>query len=325
MHAFAFGGDQEQEAVLAELRRLDSGPAILSFEEVVVLVKNLTGAERIAGLLSETRRAPQTRAFGFVLSAALQAAQGRWRGAVTSLRGADALDPAQFLVAMAFFSTQPLLPLSRDDVVGTRSRLLAGLPRAGFGDSLFGDRHSYLKPYLLGLLDARLEANSLSAYTAALERRLADSLAQRLGRELRAITVHADGDAATALGHLRLRDLQEWGLPLPFRYAFSPSGYERFLRAEWLRELGRDDEALGWYAGLEQEDLQGLIYVAPGHLRQAEIYEQRGDLLKARIQYERFLEWWGNADPELQPLVRMASSRVATLSISVPDKENAPD
>jgi DNA-binding SARP family transcriptional activator/TolB-like protein len=284
VHAFAFGGDQEQEKVVAQLQHLGSNSVLLSIEEITVLAEDLPGAQRVAGVLLEPKRAAHTRALGLVLSATLQASQGRWREALASLEAADTLDPAQALVALAFFSTQPLLPLSRAELLGARTRLLVGLPRSGFGDSLFGARYDYLKPYLRGLLDKRWgQLRSLSASAVDLQRRSADSVAQRLGRELRALVLHADSGAAVALNHLRLRDLQEWHTPpLPFRYAFAPSGYERFLRAEWLRELSRDDEALGWYAGLGEEDLTGLIYVAPSHLRQAEIYQRRGDSERAR-------------------------------------------
>jgi hypothetical protein len=137
-------------------------------------------------------------------------------------------------------------------------------------------------------------------------------VAQTLGRELRAIALKPDSGAAVALSQLLLRDLQEWRVPLPFSHAFAPSGYERFLRAEWLRELGQDDEASGWYAGLGEEDLQGLIYVAPSHARLAELYHRKGDWDRARTHYQRFIHWWREADPELQPLVDSARARLAT-------------
>jgi DNA-binding SARP family transcriptional activator/tetratricopeptide (TPR) repeat protein len=316
--AFVFGSDDEKEHVLADLRGRSSHSVFLSVQEITVLAENLPGAERVARLLMDPRFAAHSRALGLVLSATIQVAQGRWREASANLRAANALDPAHALVAIAFFYTQPLLPVSRADLLGPRARILAGLPRSGFGDSLFRTRYDYLKPYLLGLLDARLgERSSLATHAGDLERS-ADSAAQRLGRELRALVLHADSGPAIGLRRLRPRDLQEWRTPLPFRFALAPSGYERFLRAEWLRELGRDDEALGWYGGLDQEDLTGLIYVAPSHLRQAEIYQRHGDSKRARAHYQSFLHWWRDADPELQPLLDSARSRLVNLSSVVP-------
>jgi DNA-binding SARP family transcriptional activator/tetratricopeptide (TPR) repeat protein len=318
VHAFVVGSDKEKEHVLADLRDRSSHSVFLSVQEITLLTENFQGAERVASLLLEPTFAAHNRALGLVLSATIQVAQGRWREASANLRSATALDPAHALVAIAFFSTQPLLPLTRADLVAPRARLLADLPRSGFGDSLFRTRYHYLKPYLVGLLNARLEElSSLATQVADLERS-ADSVAQRLGRELGALVLHADSGAAIALRQLRPRDLQEWRTPLPFRFALAPSGYERFLRAEWLRELGRDDEALGWYGGLDQEDLTGLIYVAPSHLRQAEIYQRHGDSERARSHYQSFLHWWRDADPELQPLLDSVRSRLVNLSSVVP-------
>jgi hypothetical protein len=57
-----------------------------------------------------------------------------------------------------------------------------------------------------------------------------------------------------------------------------------------------------------------LVYLAPSHLRQAEIYDRRGDPRQAVKHYRRFIELWSNADPELQPVVDGARKRVAELS-----------
>ena len=56
------------------------------------------------------------------------------------------------------------------------------------------------------------------------------------------------------------------------------------------------------------------MYLAPSQLRQAEIYDRRGDRDEAVKHYRRFIELWQNADPELQPLVVGARKRLAELS-----------
>jgi tetratricopeptide (TPR) repeat protein len=80
-----------------------------------------------------------------------------------------------------------------------------------------------------------------------------------------------------------------------------------------LRELGRDEEALRWYATQGQTIVPDLIYLAPAELRQAQIYEQRGDRGRAASHYRRFIELWGNADPAMQPLVNDARRRLRAL------------
>jgi hypothetical protein len=47
--------------------------------------------------------------------------------------------------------------------------------------------------------------------------------------------------------------------------------------------------------------------------RVAELYDDRGDRLRAISYYERFIALWQHADPEFQPAVAAARRRVAEL------------
>ncbi|UCC48864.1 MAG: tetratricopeptide repeat protein [Gemmatimonadota bacterium] len=66
--------------------------------------------------------------------------------------------------------------------------------------------------------------------------------------------------------------------------------YERYLNTPWLGRLGDAD----WYA------LAGI------YERLAGLYELRGDRERAAQHYNRFIELWRDADPELQPRVQAA-------------------
>ncbi len=66
--------------------------------------------------------------------------------------------------------------------------------------------------------------------------------------------------------------------------------YERYLNTPWLGRLGDSD----WYA------LAGI------YERLAGLYELRGDRERAAHYYNRFIELWQDADPELQPRVQAA-------------------
>src|SRR6184192_3860142 len=57
-----------------------------------------------------------------------------------------------------------------------------------------------------------------------------------------------------------------------------------------------------------------FLTLAPTYRRLGELYEQRGELDKARDYYGRFLELWKDADPELQPLVRDVKQRLVRLT-----------
>jgi len=54
--------------------------------------------------------------------------------------------------------------------------------------------------------------------------------------------------------------------------------------------------------------------LAPSLKRLGELYEARGDRVRALENYGRFVELWKNADPELQPAVREVRERMATLA-----------
>ena len=54
--------------------------------------------------------------------------------------------------------------------------------------------------------------------------------------------------------------------------------------------------------------------MAPSWLRTAEILEKLGRESEALVYYRRFAELWHEADPDLQPLVLDARSRIEQLS-----------
>jgi tetratricopeptide (TPR) repeat protein len=171
-----------------------------------------------------------------------------------------------------------------------------------------------LRDYVSGLLSVR----ALDSAGAALH-------AARLGRVRGpGLTEIAAGAALTLRAELaRLSGRPEEALALleaapvsaSLSNVVSSRAYERFLRAELLRGLGRDDEALRWYATQGQSFIPDLIYLAPAHLRQAEIYERRGDRAQAAVHYQRFVELWGECDAELRPMVDDARRRLARLRV----------
>ena len=57
-----------------------------------------------------------------------------------------------------------------------------------------------------------------------------------------------------------------------------------------------------------------MAYLAPLHLRRAEIYDRLGDRATAMQEYERFLHLWAGCEPELEPVVKNARDRLARLA-----------
>ncbi len=85
------------------------------------------------------------------------------------------------------------------------------------------------------------------------------------------------------------------------------------MRAELLRQLDRDREALAWYASRVDLFVNEVIYLAPAHLRQGEIYERFGNPKMAIQHYSRFVELWKDCDPELRPMLLDVQRRIARL------------
>ena len=55
------------------------------------------------------------------------------------------------------------------------------------------------------------------------------------------------------------------------------------------------------------------VLLAPAHRRLGELYEAKGDVVRAHEHYAAFVDLWKNADPELQPKVAAVRRRMARL------------
>jgi tetratricopeptide (TPR) repeat protein len=84
--------------------------------------------------------------------------------------------------------------------------------------------------------------------------------------------------------------------------------------------LGRPDSAIAAFervAGtptIESARFLDSYTLAPSLKRLGELYESRGDRRRAADSYNRFIDLWKNADPELQPAVREVRGRLAQLA-----------
>jgi tetratricopeptide (TPR) repeat protein len=207
------------------------------------------------------------------------------------------------------------MPVSRAEIRSVRESVRRWNTGTGPGDSsghttAHGGVHRYLRLHRLGLLDARLgDPVAALRYARALDQAsdssLTGRLAHTLSQSLRAHVAAHGGRTAEALA-----DIETAGWE-PAASVFVSEAYDRYFRAELLERLGREDEALGWYAAIAERAAYELVYLAPAHRRQAEIYARRGQRNLAAQHYRRFIQLWNEADPELQPAVAEAKSRLA--------------
>jgi tetratricopeptide (TPR) repeat protein len=100
------------------------------------------------------------------------------------------------------------------------------------------------------------------------------------------------------------------------KFAFSgffSQMYERFGRAELLRAVGQNAEALQWYKTAGTFASFDVVYLAPSYLGRAEINEQLGNKEMAIECYRRFAELWKDCDQELRPILERARINLSRL------------
>jgi len=319
---------RDRAALAGPVARLAVAPSdvvVRTAVAVAVFTGELDTADEIAALLVGATREPGWRARGRLLRAELAMAQGRWRATQRELDGLDRF-PAQmqYLAGAEYqgaLAARPFLPLPAAEWRAHREALARLAPVASMAPTSphWGAPQAIYLPhrdYLVGLLSVRL-GDSASALAAV--RRLerypgsADdsAMARRLARGVRARIAWAAGRADEAL-----RVLPEPGvwpdrlLPRSDNY---PKDDERFLHAELLRATGRPEEALRWYATFPDPNGSDLAYVAPSHLRRAEIFDALGQRDSAAVHYRRFVALWRAADPELRPMIERATRRLEAL------------
>jgi tetratricopeptide (TPR) repeat protein len=247
------------------------------------------------------------------------AAQGRRAEAdsILSSGPAGTSDPVGVIMG-AMLAAAPFLNAPREALQAVRTRVSAFNPDARPAvdpPRLLG---AQMRLYLLGLLASRLDEPQEALRRAAELEALPVSAEYRYVPRSLAATVRADvalsaGRATEALEQLKV---VRGATPLEFVDGFDPFTEEhaRFLRAEALDALGRDDEALSWYEnGFSASFSMSFLYHAQAARRLAEMYERRGERAKAIEQYSRFVRMWAQCDPPLRPLVVEARARLARL------------
>lgn len=311
------------DSVVAEMGR-GTPMAELALAQLVTYSHDLDTSERLARAVAAGRPGST---YAHLMLVQLTAARGRLRAAGAPLAHPGLRAGRAALLLGATVAALPFLPPdagaapTRSDARREMlSRLEAWTPASSDADP--ADRtwplhEDVAAVYLLGALD---EPAGAVGRAAALERRApsgdrqVDDLAHDLALELRARGALAAGRPAEALTLLgRARGVPGIGGQTLGSAYFARSA-ARWLRAEALRALGRDEEALGWYGSLGQLSPFDLPYLAPSHLRRAAILERRGDRARAAEHYAAAAALWRDADPELQPLAAEARRALARLA-----------
>src|SRR4029079_9829693 len=241
----------------------------------------------IASLMVDPSRSAGYQATGRWYVASLALARGKWRLARTTLapgmrapspnadsgrgratttddgaireRGSiDALHAGQ----LGLMAALPLLALSPRELTLIRQHVAAWPPtppELSYWPNLFAPA---FRDYVLGLLAARAgDTTAVLRYAARLDKLKGDGMtetAHGAALTLRAEVARNAWEFEKAIALLDAGPTEGSLVAVLFSRA-----YERFLRAELLGEIGRDDEALRWYATQGQSFVPDLIYLVP--------------------------------------------------------------
>jgi hypothetical protein len=275
LRAFTTGDAAAIAQVTEELQIARAITVAIAFSDVALYSGNLAGAEHLARSFIQVARSAELRALCHVQVAHVALAQGKLDVADEELRKATRLDETWGLESRALFAALPFVPMSDSDVRSARDALAAWdptrVPPSSFiVFAMHNGLHPAFRAYLLGLLELRLRdpaaASARLQELYGMESR--EGLVRSLVVELRARLARADGKPAEALALLE-RSRPELWFQLTVASPFFSLASQRFLRAELLEQVGRTEEAAGWYGAIAERSPYEVIYSAPARERVA--------------------------------------------------------
>ena len=322
LRAFAHHDRAEMDQALADLAKAPPVTVPFVVWQVGAYLQDVAGAARLARVGVTTDRPPEWRALSHQIRAHLELGLGRWAVAREELSALARIEPAAGLEYGALLRLAPFLPpdsaADRRLADSLATWNAGGIPppqRLGSESSLLTlhDRlHPQLRAYLLGLWRARVgHLESARSLADTLERLPGTTEAMALAHGMAAsVRAHAQGgEPGTLLAGLERVPIHHW-YELHLYSPFYSMAYERYRLATLLETSGRDDEALRWFSSFQDHAFYDLAYLAPSHYRRGLIHQRRGDAEAADRHFARFIELWAECDPELEPLVKDARSRI---------------
>lgn len=279
-------------------------------------VQDLRAALALAGTGVESGRTPLPRLAAQRLASDMEIGGGAWDRASRWGR-TDGGDLWQF-EGQLLAASEPAFGAPPARLRELQRRLEATPPWpsmvTGYGRRDVTPLNVAQRAYLAGLLAVRLgdtaaAASHLASMTAP--RPVTDGAAD-LAQALRAAMARARGDHAAALAALRQFRLDAFGDGVIPALRIAHWGMaERYALAETLQALGRHDEALELFASFF--GVWDLAFASLAQLRRGEIYEQRGDVGRARFHLQRAAAMLADAEPDFQPLLLRARAGLARL------------
>jgi serine/threonine-protein kinase len=302
-----------------DVRRLDGLHRWLYVVQVAMHTDDMQVIRNAASLITDPVNPSRLRARGYTILAHVNAAHGHWRAAANDVRLLQSIDSG---LALRTLGVLALTPASRQSPTGLRS--LRDQLRSSSAST---PQDSIRIFYLAGMLSAKIAeyedaltfASSLDSVSRQLSTKPSSaSLGAEAGDRalsIRAQTAWKRGDLAAALHYLETARPEKWWPPDANEDLFANWAPERFMRAEILWQLGRQDEAANWYAGLRLTECE-LVFDAVVNLRLGAYAERRGDYITASSRYGRVLAHWTDGDADAPDYASQARAALARLDRS---------
>ena len=248
----------------------DAGVALAAWG-AGVFARDLATARVAVEALTAPHRSPEARWYGYALLAHLDRAEGKPADADVHLDHLAELNAGMATETRAALALLPFDVAPRSELVRLRSEL-EQLDPATVGTSdnpsiIFtanDQLHQEYRAYLLGLLSAQLgDPEAVDRYASQLEstepRPTDGSLPQDLALSVRAESLRMEGRLSDALATLERAKLATWYAQTSSSILFSQVR-ERFVRADLLAALGREEEARRYYETMGQLSVFDLAY-----------------------------------------------------------------
>lgn len=280
LRAFARRDRKAMESVTARL--LEARPLVagIAFTDIALYSGNLAGAEELGRAFMKTIRDGELRALGHIVLAHVMGAQGRWPEARAEVLAAEPLAPAWALEVRALFSALPFVPVSAADLAADRAALdgwdaSRTESHHHIAFAAHNGVHPHLREYLRGLLALRAGDESAADEALLALRNLeqpvtSSGFIDNLILSLTAAMAFSRRDPAAALRALESMWVEVW-FQLTVASPFFSQAYDRYLRGEVLRALGRENEAVRWWVTIAQRSPYELVYRGPAETRLKEV------------------------------------------------------
>jgi tetratricopeptide (TPR) repeat protein len=311
--------DTEAIARLHEdLRNLDGRQSQITARYVATYLEDFASAEELARLDLQPRRNAGIRLTAQTFLAWLEIARGRWTAADRAFTDAEHMDGGDAVrTEHALAATLPFLDVPGPDVAVLQRKIEGWAPGtdAAGAPSLATALRPHVRLYILGLLAARIDDNAQAeqyarqleqlpapaeghGVMAALAATIRADVALRGRRYAEVLTLLAPANGEVPLELVSVR-------PFVNTREFTQE-HARYLRAEALSALGRNDEARQWLEYGFQGSPWELAYLAPVHDRLARILASSRDRQGSATHLQAFAKLWRDSDAPQQARVKAA-------------------